>query len=259
MLGQRILSALILLPIALAAVWYGSWGFACLVGLAGVLAAWEWTRLCFGQCGRGGWVLGGMAVLVALLASFASALVLPVVFLAAFLAPLAQQEEGRSPVWMVSGAFYIGLPVAALTWVRGLDQGHTTLWLLLVVWATDIFAYAAGRLIGGPKLMPRVSPKKTWAGLLGGVSAAALIGWLMAPETGLNASILALISAGLAVLAQGGDLLESWVKRHFGVKDSSGIIPGHGGVLDRLDGLLAVAPVVAVFCMFYQGGLAEWR
>jgi len=150
------------------------------------------------------------------------------------------------------------LPVLSLVWIRALGW-QTLLWTLGIVWATDIGAYAAGRAIGGPKLLPRVSPKKTWAGLAGGVLSAALVGAYAARWSGMGIAGLSLLSAGLAVVAQAGDLAESWVKRYFGVKDSSGIIPGHGGVLDRVDGLLAVAPVVAAVCMALEGGLPEWR
>ena len=120
-------------------------------------------------------------------------------------------------------------------------------WLLAVVWATDIGAYFAGRGIGGPKLAPSISPNKTWAGLIGGALSAGLVGTLAAGLTDSDATLLVVGGMILAVVAQGGDLLESWCKRHFGVKDSSHIIPGHGGILDRVDGLLAVLPVVFLY------------
>jgi len=254
----RILSALVLAPLALAAVWFGSVSFAVLAAITGGVAAWEWTRLCLGRFGPGGWVLVLMTVVVTILGpQFPLAAVAAFVW-AGVTAPLAQTSAGRSKLWMAGGAFYIGMPLLALVWVRELDRA-TLLWLLFVIWATDIGAYVAGRLIGGPKLLPRVSPKKTWAGLLGGVSLAAVVGWVVAGYCSLNPLLMAAVSAGLGVVAQAGDLAESWVKRYFGVKDSSGIIPGHGGVLDRIDGLLATAPVVAVTCLAFQGGLAEWR
>lgn len=258
MLRQRILSALVLAPLALAAVWYGSWAFVLLASLAGGLLAWEWTRLCLGRFGAGGVVLGLMAVTVAVLGLTGPLWGLLVIVTAAVAAPLAQSAAGRSNWWMVSGALYIGLPTLALVWLR--SQGRETiLWLLFLVWATDIGAYAAGRAFGGPKLLPRVSPKKTWAGLAGGVVSAGLVGAGVALATNLSPWLLILVSAGLAVVAQAGDLAESSVKRHFGVKDSSSIIPGHGGVFDRLDGLLAAAPVVATLCLAFGGGLPQWR
>jgi phosphatidate cytidylyltransferase len=115
---------------------------------------------------------------------------------------------------------------------------------LLLVWATDSAAYFSGRLIGGPKLAPKISPNKTWAGLAGGMVAAGLVGWSFGQRDPKSAILLALLSAMLAAIAQAGDLAESGLKRYFGVKDSSGLIPGHGGVFDRLDGLLFVAPAV---------------
>ena len=126
-------------------------------------------------------------------------------------------------------------------------------WLLAVVWATDIGAYFAGRGIGGAKLAPAISPNKTWAGLIGGALAAALVGIIAARLLGSGAIPLAVGGMALAVVAQGGDLLESWCKRRFGVKDSSHVIPGHGGILDRVDGLLAVFP--AAFLYFWVVGV----
>ncbi|HIJ63838.1 MAG TPA: phosphatidate cytidylyltransferase [Rhodospirillaceae bacterium] len=258
MLLPRILSALVLAPLALAAVWFGAASFAVLAAVAGVVAAWEWTRLCLGRFGPGGWVLALMTVVVTILGPHFPLAAVAGFLWAAVTAPLVQRSAGRSPLWMAGGAFYIGLPLLALVWVRELDRA-TLLWLLLIIWSTDIGAYIAGRLIGGPKLMPRVSPKKTWAGLVGGVASAGLVGAAVADYLLVNPWPLAAVSMALGVVAQGGDLAESWVKRYFGVKDSSGIIPGHGGVLDRLDGLLATAPVVAATCLAFQGGLTEWR
>ncbi|WP_443019771.1 phosphatidate cytidylyltransferase [Sphingomonas adhaesiva] len=143
------------------------------------------------------------------------------------------------------GVVYCGLPVLSLVFLRRHDDGLLhAFWAMALVWATDIGAFFAGRSIGGPKLAPRLSPNKTWAGLGGGVIAAGLLGLILWTEAGLPAA-LALMSPFLAVLAQAGDLYESWLKRQAGVKDSGNILPGHGGVLDRLDGLVPVAPVAA--------------
>jgi len=210
-LTKRIVSALVLAPLVLAAVWIGSWVFAILVGAGAAVATWEWTRLC-------GWSLW----------------------------------------WSIAGLAYIGLPVAALIWLRDQDRA-TTFWLLLAVWTTDSAAYAAGRLIGGWRLMPSVSPNKTWAGLIGGIAGAAVIGGAIGAVLGIDAWVLAGTSAVLALVAQGGDLLESAIKRHFGAKDSGSLIPGHGGLLDRIDGLLAAAPAAAVLCLIAGGGISAWR
>jgi phosphatidate cytidylyltransferase len=132
--------------------------------------------------------------------------------------------------------------------------------MFVVVWATDVGAYAIGRQLGGPLLAPRWSPRKTWAGLLGGIGCAALAGWATAGVLGVAPVLpLVLISAGLAVVEQFGDLAESVAKRRFGVKDASGLIPGHGGLLDRLDGLLAVIPAVALLILIGGGNVLTWR
>lgn len=144
------------------------------------------------------------------------------------------------------GALYVGLPVLALLLIREQPEGMIyTIWALALVWACDIGAYFAGRTIGGPKLAPVISPNKTWAGLIGGVVLASLLGVAMHYQYALPLR-LTLATPLLAALAQMGDLYESWLKRRAGVKDSGTILPGHGGVLDRLDGIVPVAPVAAL-------------
>lgn len=146
---------------------------------------------------------------------------------------------------LATGILYCGLPVLALVLIRDRPEGLVFAgWALALVWATDIGGYAAGRTIGGPKLSPRISPNKTWAGLIGGVLLAGAFGLAMHFGLGLPWR-LTLATPALAVLAQAGDLYESWLKRRAGVKDSGNILPGHGGIMDRLDGLVPVAPVAA--------------
>jgi phosphatidate cytidylyltransferase len=142
-------------------------------------------------------------------------------------------------VTMAGGFLYIAVPALALLLLEW-AWFALVFWAMLVTWATDIFAYAAGRTIGGPKLAPRISPNKTWAGLGGGMIGAAAVGWLIASWFDLG-SPFSWIGGLMGLLAQGGDLYESWLKRRAGVKDSGTILPGHGGALDRLDGLLPVA------------------
>nr|WP_276591791.1 phosphatidate cytidylyltransferase [Sphingomicrobium nitratireducens] len=150
--------------------------------------------------------------------------------------------------WRIGGFFYCLFPALALLFLRERIEGlDLVLWVFIATWATDIGAYFAGRAIGGPKLAPRISPNKTIAGLVGGMAAAALLGGAWAHANGL-APVLYVLGAPMAVAAQAGDLFESWMKRRAGVKDSGALLPGHGGVFDRLDGLLVVA--------FFTGALS---
>ncbi|MEW4466542.1 phosphatidate cytidylyltransferase [Parasphingorhabdus sp. JC815] len=148
------------------------------------------------------------------------------------------------------GIFYAGLPALSILYLRGVDNGLLIVfWTLALVWATDIGAYFSGRAIGGPKLAPTISPNKTWAGLVGGVILTALFSFALHVYFQLP-FMLVILSMPLAVLAQMGDLFESRMKRKAGVKDSGKIFPGHGGIMDRLDGLIPVAPVVAMLILF---------
>jgi phosphatidate cytidylyltransferase len=251
-LPVRIVSALVLAPPVLVVLYLGSPYSDVLVCLAAALIAWEWARLCGGgSIGLPGAVLIG-AVLAAGVAavlglySIAGWIIATGTIAAALAATRARLGE---PLWYALGAAYLGSTVLAFLWLRADPiSGRTViLWLIAVVWATDIGAYVAGRTIGGPRLAPTISPGKTWAGLLGGMLAAAIVGLAVAlglGNTDLGAAGLARIAvagAALAVMAQVGDLFESHLKRRAGAKDSSNIIPGHGGVLDRVDGLLAAA------------------
>ncbi len=265
-LGLRILSGLVMAVVVLTAIASSSLIFDLLIAVGAALLAWEWTRLCGG--GRFGWtgIVQAVAVVAVVAAgTFAS----PAVGIALILLGLvgdyiAARISGRlHPRWIAAGMLYIGLPCLALVWLR--DDGDAgralIIWLFLVVWATDIGAYFAGRLIGGPKLAPRISPNKTWAGLLGGMTCAALISFLLPSVYPMAPSgrVLAVAGAVLAVISQGGDLGESWVKRRFSVKDSSALIPGHGGLFDRVDGLLAAALVLALWQWVTGGSMLAWQ
>ena len=155
--------------------------------------------------------------------------------------------RGWGAVWYLGGFAYALAAALALLWIRDrADNGLALLlWVFIVVWMVDIGGYFAGRAIGGAKLAPSISPNKTWAGLYGGVAAATLVGGGWALFTGLP-MILLLVAPLFAVLAQGGDLFESWMKRRAGIKDSGNLLPGHGGVFDRLDGLLPVAIITGL-------------
>ena len=152
--------------------------------------------------------------------------------------------------WSIAGFFYALLPALSLLWIRDrADQGlELLLWVFIVTWATDIGAYFAGRAIGGPKLAPAISPNKTIAGLGGGIVSAGLAGFVWVQATQLP-QLLIWVAPTLAVAAQAGDLFESWMKRRAGVKDSGSWLPGHGGILDRLDGLVPVAIVTAALVL----------
>lgn len=231
-------------PPALLAIWWGGYAFAALVAVASAIMCWEWDRIVSGRFGNPGRIGAVVCALASVLAVTQSPVAAGCVMAASVVIGLLN----RNP-WAIAGVLYVGLPSVALVWVRTVgDAGlETTLWLMLLVWATDIGAYAAGRMIGGPLLAPAISPKKTWAGLIGGVISAETVGAVAVVLMDLPHPPLVIIGSGLlAVVAQGGDLLESWVKRYWGVKDSSAIIPGHGGMMDRVDGLLAAGLVVAL-------------
>jgi phosphatidate cytidylyltransferase len=264
-LRKRVLSAVVLLAIALAGLFSGPVAFELMVAAGGAILAWEWTRLV--GAGRFGW--SGLVVGAAVLASGATAAVgrpgtgLVLTFVGALAVFLFARARGRSSCgWIAAGPVYIGIPVVALVWLRGEDVAGLAaiLWLLASVWATDTGAYFAGRLIGGPKLAPRFSPNKTWAGLFGAMAAAALVGWVASriEPDGPPAGALALAGAVLAVVAQAGDLLESGVKRRFGAKDSGTLIPGHGGLFDRVDGLLTAAVAFALLQWASDAQLLAW-
>ena len=264
-LRPRVLSAITLAPLPIAAIWFGSPWLPLLTALAGAVMAWEWGRLCrLGRFGATGIVLVGV-VLATIATATLTTLGLAIGFAllgAAIVFWSARRRPDLHPEWTAFGALWVTLPCICLLWLaRGGPNGRATLlWLLAVVWATDIGAYVIGRTLGGPRLAPRWSPRKTWAGLAGGAACAALVGWTTVLWLGISPALpLVLLSAGLAIVEQFGDLAESLAKRRFGVKDSSGLIPGHGGLLDRLDGLLAVIPVVALLTLIAGRSVIAWQ
>ncbi|TDQ80522.1 phosphatidate cytidylyltransferase [Dongia mobilis] len=284
-LVTRILSALVLIPVVAAAIWLGRPWFDALVILFAGLMAWEWARIAgrrrnpddptpaarlpVSDWAMPGLVLAALAVSILLVERAPRPLPidLPVwllVLCGALVALIvAWPAHRRRAVWFPLGLLYVAIPSLALLRLRddpvtGLGI-ETLAWILALVIATDTGAYIAGRSIGGPKLAPRISPNKTWAGLLGGVAAAALAGFLAAWWLdGPSVWNLMILSGLLAVIEQAGDLVESAFKRRFGMKDSSHIIPGHGGVLDRVDGLLTVSVAVALLDYFGKGSVLSW-
>lgn len=260
-LFTRFTAAVVMIAVALTAIYVGGWLFRVFVVAGAYVMLLEWANL--HRISRR-WAHVGGALLAASL-----------LILAELLFPVGEMDEAISgasfaPAWtgfgisavlalllglaarrasMAVGFLYVAIPAFALlvlNWVWYI----LVFWVMVVTWATDIFAYFAGRSIGGPKLAPRISPNKTWAGLAGGVIGAALVGGGVAWLFDLGAPFL-YIGGAMALIAQAGDLYESWLKRRAGVKDSGSILPGHGGALDRLDGLLPVA--VATFLLLATG------
>jgi phosphatidate cytidylyltransferase len=249
----RLASAAVLGPIALFCVWHGGWAWACFIAAALVGLGFEWARLAnitlpsvFLPCLllavwvceiTGGWLPGLLAVLV--------------------MTAAARLATG----WFAAaGIPYAGLGGIALLWLRLQPEHglHDTMFLVIVVWGTDIGAYLVGRIVGGAKMAPKISPGKTWSGGIGGLLAGGFAGALLAGQ-GRGLDFAALPAAFLlSIFAQAGDLLESAIKRKLGVKDSGRSIPGHGGLFDRLDGFLAAAPVAAILALSVHGGLPLW-
>lgn len=260
-LFQRIASAVAAAPIAIFAVWQGGWVFTLFLTAGAALMLWEWHRLWARAQGRQIWQVTVAPVLLGLAAVGAGWLLTALVLFmtAMWLGWIYVSRHQLSKMWVESGIVYVALPCAALIFLRNAET--VGLWLVayvfFVTWATDIGAYASGRTIGGPKIAPKISPNKTWAGLIGGVVAAAILSALMQDKVmaGDHSWVLVPIGAMLAVVAQVGDFFESWVKRRFGVKDSGRFLPGHGGILDRVDGIIPVATVLA---LLYAGG-ALWH
>lgn len=250
-LGLRFVSGLVLAGIALGDVWLGGYWLGGLAALAAALMMWEFHRMATGDrrlnaptlvvlalCAAGSvaattiWGLNAGAGII--LVGVASTMVLASV-------------DRR--VWLAAGLVYMALAMCFLTLLRETDGRGFPLvvWLILVVVAADVGAYFVGRMIGGPKLWPAVSPGKTWSGALGGLGVAVAVGVLFGAWSGWGLGRVALLSAVVAVASQAGDLLESAVKRRFGVKDSSQLVPGHGGLMDRLDGVMGALWVFALY------------
>lgn len=197
----RLLAAVVLIAIAVAAVFSGGYYFAILVAAGATAVFYEWTRI----------------------------------------------SRGWGAAWYIGGFVYALVAALSLLWIRDrVDNGIAlVMWVFIIVWSTDIGAYVIGRRIGGPKLAPTISPRKTWAGFYGGVAAATVLGAVWAYLTGLGVTFL-LLAPLFSAAAQAGDLFESGMKRRAGLKDSGNLLPGHGGAFDRLDGLLPVAVLTAL-------------
>ncbi|WP_375463497.1 phosphatidate cytidylyltransferase [uncultured Methylobacterium sp.] len=258
--GLRVVSGVVLAVVAVSALVLGGWPFALIWLVAGIVGAGEWIGMSRTGPRRALLAIIAVALLAAAACAHADApaLVMPTVLAlgAVLCVVVAQGGPGRL---RALGAL-LGGGVIALVPVALRDAPTIGIlgpaWMFAVVWSTDVVAYVTGRALGGPKLMPRVSPKKTWSGALGGLAGAVAAGiglvafarpqgWSPLADTPLP--LVALVSAAASVLSQGGDLLESALKRRYGVKDSGKSIPGHGGVMDRLDGFFAVALLAGLY------------
>jgi phosphatidate cytidylyltransferase len=219
-LGIRVVSAAVLAPVALACVWLGGTAFTLLVAAVALGLAVEWLMLCrLPAALRGGTLL------------------------------------------RAGGLAYVALAAVALLFLRNdpVAGRANVVFLVLVVWAGDVGAYLVGRMVGGPRLAPSISPGKTWSGALGGLLAAIAVAIAAALSHGGSAWQAALVGALIGMVAQAGDLLESFVKRHLGVKDSGHLIPGHGGLFDRLDAVLSSALAAGLLALTLGGGVVLWQ
>lgn len=249
-LGVRVASAAVMVPAALAALWWGGWIFLVMVAAAVALLAIEWGGMSAPRAPVRVAAAVTVAVLSAVFLAYVGEARLAWISTAvgALAAALVARGVSERPADAAFGVFYIGAPCLCLVWLRQMPQGEWwTLMLFAVTWAADIAAFGVGSALKGPKLWPRFSPNKTWSGFAGGLVGAILVGALMsyAPPFRLNPAAAGLIGfvGGLATMA--GDLWESMLKRRFGVKDSGDLIPGHGGLMDRVDGLMFAVVVVA--------------
>lgn len=261
-LPLRTLSSIVLLALALGAAYAGGLVAALVVAFFSVLVLFEWVRLTSGRTGRS--IVFAAAVAGAIVAAGLD--MLPPALLTAALAAIAAGAISRD-AWLPAGVVYasaLGIGIMAIR--EAPDHGLAALvFVLAIVWSTDSGAFFIGRRLGGPKLVPLISPKKTWSGAIGGLFAAMIAGLLAAWLMDVPLTVpLAIVALFLSIVCQAGDLFESWVKRRFGAKDSGSLIPGHGGIMDRVDGLIFAAAAGAGLGFLHGGpggigrGLLLW-
>jgi len=264
-LWPRVAAAVALGSIALAAAWIGGFVFAAFWWLASVVVLWEWQRLVGGERLIERVLVGALALALAALSALHNSIlgVVAVPILGAgAIGWIAGRRQG---MWAAAGVLYAGALVASVGLLRVSPSFGMAaiLWLFAVVWGADIAAYFAGRLIGGPRLWPSISPGKTWAGAIVGAFAGAALGLMLAAWTNRLAALFWL-GLATAIVSELGDLFESALKRRFGVKDSSGLIPGHGGLMDRLDAFTSASFFAAVVAILHPkgeyiaSGLFQW-
>jgi phosphatidate cytidylyltransferase len=258
----RVLSALVLVPIAVAAAYLGGLVFLVFWTIAALGVLWEWDKLVLAGSRHTVLAIGAVTIVgSSLLLAFdwvgpAAALVVAGAAAAAVFA----RRTHRS--WCAAGVVYASALLIAPVLLRGdATFGFAAIiFVFVIVWLTDIVAYFVGRAVGGPKLMVRVSPNKTWSGAIGGTLASAIGGVIVASQFGLGApATIVAIAVGLSIVSQAGDLLESAIKRRFNAKDASNLIPGHGGLMDRLDGFVTAVAAAAVIGLVHAGFAAPAR
>jgi phosphatidate cytidylyltransferase len=255
-LALRIVSSAVLAPVALAAAYFGGTLFVLFWMAAALCVIWEWDTLVCAHEKNPVLTIGAVAVAGAGLLLMLGRTLSVFALIALGMMGAATLASRALRGWCVAGVLYAGVLLVCPVLLRRdpVFGFQALLFLFIVVWLTDVVAYFAGRALGGPKLMPRVSPKKTWSGALGGAAG----GTLGAIAVGMhyefpNLAAVALVAIFLSIASQAGDLLESWIKRRFDAKDASSLIPGHGGVMDRLDGFVAAA-LLAMLIGVSRGG-----
>jgi len=252
----RICSALVLVPMAIGTAYLGGWPFAVFWGLAAMGVLWEWISLVARSDHRTVLMTGGASLALAVALVATGHLLAAVIVLAISTLGVAALAPAKWRTWIAAGVPYAGaLGVAPVVLRSDSEDGFlAVIFLFAIVWTTDVVAYFSGRAIGGPKLMAQVSPKKTWSGAIGGTLAAVVVAFVLAKVMALSGLFaIAMLAVVLSICAQGGDLFESFLKRRFGAKDSGHLIPGHGGLMDRLDGFIT-ASVVAALIGLLRGG-----
>ena len=258
----RVGSALVLGPLVLFCIWMGGLWFTCLIAIVAVAGGGEWRKMAKLETRGVGTILimGPLFVLIAIVGASPAAGVF-VLAISIFLALATFGSPWADRRWAVIALLHVGLAALATIYLRLTPElGRDLVFILFgAVWLSDIGGYVAGRLIGGPKLAPGISPNKTLAGSGGALVFAGVGALVYGAMTESQSSMVLVLALVLSVAAQAGDLFESWVKRRFDVKDSGTLIPGHGGILDRVDGLLFAAPVLALIVLVSGTDFISWQ